>query len=492
MRDRRRVVALVVPLACVAAWGISRAGSAPGGDEPGRQEVPAADGAERPAGRGATAWTTAMEPRPLSRPVKRGLEWLVEGQLPGGGWGEGEVSRLVGPNTPSETPDVANTCIACLALIRSGSTPREGPYRGPIVQGVEYVCVQLEAFDPESLVDPNVQKTIVERKLGPYIDIYLACLLLAEVKGHMSSQASEAVVERTLNTVIGKIETRVMQDDPFGFPAWTRDLSVSVAKGAPMPPVPASLAGWEPILANAPCGKALNRARQAGTKVSDFGLAHVEDAARKAYRDLVGAMPHAEPSNWVRVWRFARERVQASFMQQVANGTLTPGVRRSPSMAADDTVPEPSRIKGRTATKGAKGRTTTKAHDDGRGGRPRSSDAAPGCSRGRDDDLEKWRSRALQPGGLAWPVYRTRSIRAGRQMPQGPRSGRPLPGSAGAGCGRKERRPDRRDGEASAGGPGGRRREAGPSGLSCRLRHDRRRGMPELHDHRREPGREGR
>ena len=85
MRDRRRVLALVVPLACVAAWGISRAGFAAGGDEPGRQEVTPADGAERPADRGATAWTTAMEPRPLSRPVRRGLEWLVEHQLPGGG-----------------------------------------------------------------------------------------------------------------------------------------------------------------------------------------------------------------------------------------------------------------------------------------------------------------------------------------------------------------------------------------------------------------------
>ncbi len=332
MRDRRRVLALVVLLACVAAWGISSADSATGADEPGRQEVPPADGGVRPADRHATA----MEPKPLSRPVRRGLEWLVESQLPGGGWGAGEGSGAVDLKTRSETPELTNTCIACLALIRSGSTPREGPYRGAIAQGVEYVCTQLETFDPESLDhDPFVRKTMVQRRYGPYLDTYLACVLLAEVKGHMSSSVSEDVVDRTLKKVIVQIERHVMQDDPFGFPAWTHALSDSVTKKTPMPPVPYDLAGWEWILPAATCGKGLHRARQAGEVVSDFALARLEDGARKAYKDLSGVALHIEPSNWVMVWRFAREIAQETFRQRARDGTLALDAGRSPSKAAE-------------------------------------------------------------------------------------------------------------------------------------------------------------
>src|SRR5262245_44236104 len=92
MRHRRHFVALVVSLSCLVAWGVSRVGLARVGDEPGGKEKAATARAESGADRGASAWTTAVEPKPLSRNVKKGLDWLVEHQLAGGGWGEGEES----------------------------------------------------------------------------------------------------------------------------------------------------------------------------------------------------------------------------------------------------------------------------------------------------------------------------------------------------------------------------------------------------------------
>jgi hypothetical protein len=53
----------------------------------------------------------------LGIPLRTGLEWLVE-QLPGGGWGGGEVSGQMLPIAGSDNPDVADTCIACLAISR--------------------------------------------------------------------------------------------------------------------------------------------------------------------------------------------------------------------------------------------------------------------------------------------------------------------------------------------------------------------------------------
>ena len=92
MRRRLRCLALVAPLR--ASWlgvypdfELARAE-----DEPGRQDQ-APDGKAVPrSDRGPKTWTTAVEPKPLSPSVKKGLDWLVEHQLSSGGWGEGEES----------------------------------------------------------------------------------------------------------------------------------------------------------------------------------------------------------------------------------------------------------------------------------------------------------------------------------------------------------------------------------------------------------------
>ncbi len=248
MRHRRRFLALAVSLAGLVAWGVSRTGFARGDDEAGRPEKAQDIRAEWRADRGATAWTTAVEPKPLSPKVIRGLDWLVEHQLPGGGWGEGEESaEMRGPDRAAfrDNPNVADTCIASLALIRSGSTPREGPYRVAIRGGVGYVRGQVEQSDAESLSVTNVNGTRVQMKLGPNIDTYLATMLLSEVKGRMPDEASDREVDLALRKVIGKIERHQAQNGP--------------AEGQ----------GWAPVLAQAMCAKGINRAPGRGDRPRD-------------------------------------------------------------------------------------------------------------------------------------------------------------------------------------------------------------------------------
>jgi hypothetical protein len=254
-------------MACIVGWGVSRVGLARVGDEPGGKEKAAAARAESRADQGTKTWTTAVEPKPLSANVKKGLDWLVEHQLPGGGWGEGEESAQMrgGGERASfrDTPNVADTCIALLALIRSGSTPREGPYRGAIDKGVRYVRSQVERSDAESLSVTSVQGTRVQMKLGPNIDTFLASMLLAEVKGRMPDEASEKAVDLALHKVIGKIEKHQKQDGGFDGH------------------------GWAPVLAQAMSGKGINRARQAGARVSDVALAKAEAGAQMAFRSSI-------------------------------------------------------------------------------------------------------------------------------------------------------------------------------------------------------------
>ncbi len=118
--SNRAVVRGLLATACAAAlavaqgpWGDSGAGK---GGEPAKQ--------------GETKWAPAVQPKPLSAGVKRGLEWLVEHQLPSGGWGQGEESAAMGGGAAmKDVPSVADTCLAALALVRSGSTPAKGTGR---------------------------------------------------------------------------------------------------------------------------------------------------------------------------------------------------------------------------------------------------------------------------------------------------------------------------------------------------------------------------
>jgi len=263
MRHQLRflVLVLIAPLACLAVLGITRLDLARAADEPRRQDQTPDGKTQSRVDQGSRAWTTAIEPKPLSRNVKRGLDWLVEHQLPGGGWGQGDESaQMHGNESLRDTANLADTCIAVLALIRSGSTPREGLYRDAIVKGVRYVRLQVEESDSQSIAVTRVQGTRVQQKLGPNIDTFLASMLLAEVKGRMPDAATENAAELALNKVLGKIERHQKQDGTFDGQ------------------------GWAPILAQAMCGKGINRARQAGARVSDVALARAENGATLAFQ----------------------------------------------------------------------------------------------------------------------------------------------------------------------------------------------------------------
>ena len=59
-------------------------------------------------------WTTAVDPKPLSRNVTRALAWLVQQQHADGGWAQGEESRNMGRSMDQlkDKPNVGDTCMA--------------------------------------------------------------------------------------------------------------------------------------------------------------------------------------------------------------------------------------------------------------------------------------------------------------------------------------------------------------------------------------------
>jgi len=227
--------------------------------------------------RAAVAPSTAPSTQPTTRPVKakalsenvnRGLNWLAEQQLASGGWGAGEESQQMRSSGQQieRSANVADTSVACLALLRSGSTPSDGPYATHIRRGVEFVCAHVEKADADSLFVTDIRNTRLQSKLGAYVDTFAAAVLLAEVKDRMGDEAWNRRVLAALDKVMDKIEKNQQADGGF------------------------ANAGWAPTIAQGLCSKAVNRAMQRGYAVSADLKRRTDRYAESKFQAASGAV----------------------------------------------------------------------------------------------------------------------------------------------------------------------------------------------------------
>lgn len=206
-------------------------------------------------------WRPAVDPKPLTEQVNKGLAWIIEHQNGDGGWNQGEESRHMrsASQTPSEPSNVGDTCISVLALVRSGSTASSGDYAKAIRRGVDFVAGKVEAADNDSLWVTDQRGTRLQSKLGNYIDTFMASLMLAEVKDSMPDDAATTRVSNALAKVMRKIETNQRDDGSFGGAGWANALSQSIA------------------------GKGYNRAVQSGMDGDDGVRRRLESNAASKY-----------------------------------------------------------------------------------------------------------------------------------------------------------------------------------------------------------------
>lgn len=209
------------------------------------------------------------EPKPLSEPVKKALAWLAAQQQPDGGWNQGEVSQ--GQARGGEQIDksnVADTCMAALAFLRAGHSPKEGDHAETLRKAAAYVCAQVEQAPAEGLVITDNMGTRVQSKLGRYVDTFAAALFLAEIKDRMESEASRKRVVAALDKVMDKVEKNQRQDGQF---------------------VDAN-DGWAGALCQGLAFKAVNRAAQVGADVDGDVLKRAERFANNSFDAQSGAV----------------------------------------------------------------------------------------------------------------------------------------------------------------------------------------------------------
>lgn len=269
------------------------------------------------------ATKTAVTPRPMTDSIKRGLAYLIKNQQEDGGWNQGggwrtgvsgEGGRIEGKQV-EDPSDVGNTCFAVLALIRAGHTPTEGEYKANVARGLKFIMTRVEKSKGDDLYVTDVRNTQLQSKIGPYIDTFLANLVLAELKGKAGDDEKRllACLDKTMNKIV-KHQTA---DGQF-----------------------ANNGGWAPVLSVCVANKGISRARQNGVKVDDTYFAR---AAKQAEANVAGKPATAIPAETIaraETSAVGREPTKPSTPRATPAGSTESKSKSAPDLVATD----PTRI----------------------------------------------------------------------------------------------------------------------------------------------------
>jgi Squalene-hopene cyclase C-terminal domain/Prenyltransferase and squalene oxidase repeat len=190
--------------------------------------------------------------------VEKGAKWLASVQGADGGWGQdgGEASHTrQNFALESNGNDVANTAVAALALLRAGDQ-----YRPNVERAINFILKKIEASPADGLSITDVNQTQIQRKLGPYIDTFLASMLLAKVDGTLAG-TNKARVRSGLEKCVAKIERNQLKDGSWNVAG-----------------------GWAPVLGTSLASQSLYLAGRKGVPVSEMTMAKAEDYTLKSQR----------------------------------------------------------------------------------------------------------------------------------------------------------------------------------------------------------------
>jgi len=229
---------------------------------------------------------------PLDDAVLKGLKWLVSAQGADGGWGQdGGASEIVRKDVPLESQgnDVANTAMACLALMRAGNTPSDGAYRVALDRGIRFILANVEESPAEGLLVTKRSGTQIQRKLGPNIDTFLANLVLAEADGRVADAEAGRRVHQALEKCVAKIQKNQGKDGSWnqgggwapviGTSLASRGLYAAQAKSAGVDPSNLALAGQYQMKRLDARGDRFESSDGAGVQLYAAGAA-LEEASR--------------------------------------------------------------------------------------------------------------------------------------------------------------------------------------------------------------------
>ena len=197
--------------------------------------------------------------------IDRGLSWIIQSQNSNGGWGAGSHSRqdIIDPHAVDADP--ATTAMVSMALLRSGSTLKEGKYASQLHKALEFLLKAIETSQNESLNITSLTGTQIQSKLGQNIDVIMTAQFLSNVLDYARHDvALQRRIQRNLNVCVSKIQR-------------AQDANGNITG-----------AGWAGVLQSSFAANALEAAQAKGADVDEKALERSRNAQKNNYNPKTG------------------------------------------------------------------------------------------------------------------------------------------------------------------------------------------------------------
>lgn len=169
----------------------------------------------------------------VQKSLDKGLNWIAQAQNKNGGWGAGSHNRQDVMDPHAVTTDPATTGMVAMAILRSGSTLKEGTYSAQLKKALNYL---LEETENSSAVSSNITTltgTQIQTKLGANIDVILAAQFFSNIMSYVGHDAAlKERIRKSLNKCVAKIQGAQSSDGSIAGSGWAGVLQSSFATNA--------------------------------------------------------------------------------------------------------------------------------------------------------------------------------------------------------------------------------------------------------------------
>lgn len=171
-------------------------------------------------------------PENIKSSLDKSLKWAIKAQQENGGWGAGLGSMQQVRDPHAVQTDPATTSMVGMALLRTGSTLKEGEHAKALLNATKYLLKEIKETEKEVFITTK-RGTQIQGKLGENIDAVITAQFLSNLLTK-TDDAHRLVVEikAALDICVQKIQNTQDEKGRTAGGSWAGVLQSSMANAA--------------------------------------------------------------------------------------------------------------------------------------------------------------------------------------------------------------------------------------------------------------------